>query len=334
MFAKKFVPLYLEEIKFAVLRCGWKVTKLYKHYYFDQERCKRNFILMNQKARQEAPDKVESDFCKLLNNSNFGCDCRNNLDNCVFQPINDKINELRFIKRYHSNLYDKDLRPFITSRVLQEDIDERYNNERQKIKETDILPLKLEVQKIVGMLKTKLLKVLRKVRKKKHRRSHLNDFVDRLNVANKSEKVKSIMDFSDQDSASIRALSVKTNDKVKITTRFMKGKMLMFSKISLRSFVYDIIDIFCFPDEDVKEIYERYKIIKTFIYLILTDTDSCSPQSTFITDLESIISEDEARKFMFDILIMKKDDRLDTSHEFFDQFLCRNKATKKKVGLY
>ena len=51
----------------------------------------------------------------------------------------------------------------------------------------------------------------------------------------------------------------------------MKGKMLMFSKLSLRSFVYDIIDIFCFPDEEVKEIYERHKIIKTFVYLILTD---------------------------------------------------------------
>ena len=68
MLSKKFIPLYLEEIKFAVLRCGWKVTNLYKHYYFDQERCKKNFILMNQKARQEATDKVESDFCKLLNN--------------------------------------------------------------------------------------------------------------------------------------------------------------------------------------------------------------------------------------------------------------------------
>ena len=137
MFAKKFIPLYLEEIKFAVLRCGWKVTKLYKHYYFDQERCKRSFILMNQKAKQEAPDKVESDFCKLLNNANFGYDCRNNLDNCTFQPINNEINELSFIKRYNSNLYDKDLEQFITTRVLQEDIDERFNNERQKIKETD-----------------------------------------------------------------------------------------------------------------------------------------------------------------------------------------------------
>ena len=56
LFAKKIIPLYLEEIKFTVLGCGWKVTKLYKHYYFDQERCKRNFILMNQKGRQEFYD--------------------------------------------------------------------------------------------------------------------------------------------------------------------------------------------------------------------------------------------------------------------------------------
>ena len=92
---------------------------------------------MNQKARQEAGDKVESDFCKLLNNANFGYDCRNNLDNCKFEPINGKINELSFIKRYYSNLYDRNLQPFITLRVLKEEIDKRFNNERQKIKEAD-----------------------------------------------------------------------------------------------------------------------------------------------------------------------------------------------------
>ena len=335
MFAKKFIPLYLEEIKFAVSRCGWKVTKLYKHYYFDQERCKPNFILMNQKARQEAPDKVESDFCKLLNNSNFGYDCRNNHDNCVFQPINDEINELSFIKRYHSNLYDKDLAPFITSRVLQEDIDERYNNERQKIKETDkFFAAKVRSIENRRNAENEALENFKRKEKKQHKKTGLTNFVDRLDVANKNEKVKTIIDFSDQDTASIKALSVKTNDKVKITTRLMKGKMLMFSKLSLKSFVYDIIDIFCFPDEDVKKIYERYKIIKTFVYLILTDTDSCSLQFTFITELESSISEDEARKLIFDILIMKKGKRLDASHEFFDQFLCRNESSKKQVGLY
>ena len=65
--------------------------------------------------------------------------------------------------------------------------------------------------------------------------------------------------------------------------------MSMFSKVSLKRFVYDIIDIFCFPHEDVKEIYDKNKIIKYFVYLILTDTDSCSLQFTFIAELRSKI---------------------------------------------
>ena len=255
---------------------------------------------MNQKARQEAGDKVESDFCKLLNNANFGYDCRNNLDNCTFQPINDEINELSFIKQYHSNLYDKNLQPFITSRVLKEDIDERFNNERQKIEETDkFLATKVRSIENRRNAENEALESFILKEKKHYKKTGLTSYVDRLNVANKNEKVKTIIDFSDQDTASIKALSIKTNDKVKITTRFIKGKMLMFSKISLKSFVYDITDIFCFPDEEVKEIYGRYKIIKTFVYLILTDTDSCSLQFTFITELKSSISEDDARKLIF-----------------------------------
>ena len=48
---KNFIPVYLEELKFFIPRCGWIVTKLYKHYYFEQSRFKRNFIIMNQKSR-------------------------------------------------------------------------------------------------------------------------------------------------------------------------------------------------------------------------------------------------------------------------------------------
>ena len=33
---------------------------------------------MNQKSRQEAKNYIEKDFYKLMNNSNFGYDCRNN----------------------------------------------------------------------------------------------------------------------------------------------------------------------------------------------------------------------------------------------------------------
>ena len=110
--------------------------------------------------------------------------------------------------------------------------------------------------------------------------------------------------------------------------------MLMFSKISLKAFVYDIIDIFSFPDFEVQYIFAQKDIIKCYIYLILTDTDSCSLQFLFLSNLNCRISEDEARDLVFEILIKKLEKRLDTSHEFFEKFKCRNKATKKKVGLY
>ena len=54
LFQKRFQPLYLEHLSFLITRAGWKVTKLYSHYSFEQERFKRNFMLMNQKSGQNA----------------------------------------------------------------------------------------------------------------------------------------------------------------------------------------------------------------------------------------------------------------------------------------
>ena len=110
--------------------------------------------------------------------------------------------------------------------------------------------------------------------------------------------------------------------------------MLMFSKVSLKAFVYDLIDIFCFPDNKVEEIYPRNNVIRCFIYLILTDTDSCSIQFLFINDLKSSITEEKARDLIFDIIILKLGQRLDTSDDFYAKFLCQNKKIKKQVGLY
>ena len=164
---KRCVPIYLEELKFAITRCGWKVTKLYNHYYFEQERYKHDFILTNQKFRQEAESKIESDFWKLLNNSNFGYDCRNNLDNCYLQPIKDERNELSFIRRYYNNLFDKDISQFITSRILEDEITRKFNDERQKLTEDNpFFQLKCVALKIEENLNKRLLIDLSKKRKK------------------------------------------------------------------------------------------------------------------------------------------------------------------------
>ena len=56
----------------------------------------------------------------------------------------------------------------------------------------------------------------------------------------------------------------------------MPGKLLVFVKLSLKSFIYDVIEIFCFPDENVKEIFKKYGIERVEFFHMLTDTDSTS----------------------------------------------------------
>ena len=97
LFKTLFLPMYLEDLAFYIKRDGQKITKIHAHLSFEQSRFKRDFILMNQKSRQLSKNDVEKDFFKLMNNSNFGYDCRNNLYNCKFNPIFDELGEISYI---------------------------------------------------------------------------------------------------------------------------------------------------------------------------------------------------------------------------------------------
>ena len=90
------------------------MTQIHSHLTFEQERFKQKFILMNQKSRQYSKNNVEKEFYKLMNNSNFGFNCRNNLDNCKFVPIFDEYKEITFINRYH-NIFDSKISEFVTA---------------------------------------------------------------------------------------------------------------------------------------------------------------------------------------------------------------------------
>ena len=92
--------MYLEDLVFCIKRAGWKVTKIHSHLTFEQARFKQNFILMNQKSRQQSKNSVEKDFYKLMNNSNFEYNCTNIIDNCRFVPIFDEHKEITFINIY------------------------------------------------------------------------------------------------------------------------------------------------------------------------------------------------------------------------------------------
>ena len=104
----------------------------------------------------------------------------------------------------------------------------------------------------------------------------------------------------------------------------MSGKLLMFTKLSLKSFVCEIIETYCFPNEKTKQIFKKYQIEKVEIYHILTDTDSTSLKSIFISGLESDIPESKYREIILEVVtssdIYKS---FDSSHPFWEIFDAR-----------
>ena len=145
----------------------------------------------------------------------------------------------------------------------------------------------------------------------------MNDYNDRKTKVLRNQKIKSLIDFDEEYSSSIKAIAIEKTTKVNLTTRFLNGKMLMFSKVSIKSFAYDLIDVFMFPNQDVQKIYQKYKINKCYLYQNLTDTDSTSLFFIFICDLNCCIKENDSRNIIFEVMISSKIfDRLELSANF------------------
>ena len=319
LFQKKFLPMYLEDLVFCVKRAGWKVTKIHAHLTFKQKRFKQKFILMNQKLRQESNNSIEKDFYKLMNNSNFGYGCRNNLDNWKFVPIFDEYQEITFLGRYCIR-FDPKVRQFVTSDLLKQDIEAKFNDKLSKLDKQDAFyEIKLQTIKNERLQQIESAERFEQQQKKNKKRMKLIDFVDRKNEAFIDQKVKSLIDFDEEYSASIRSVSIKKNNQVKLTTRILSGKMLMFSKVSIKSFLYDLIDVFMSPNQEIREIYQKYQVEKCYLYQNLTDTDSTSIFFVFICDLNCSVRKEKARNIIFEVLLKSKVfDCLDLSAEFYD----------------
>ena len=113
--------------------------------------------------------------------------------------------------------------------------------------------------------------------------------------------------------------------------------MLMFAKTSIISFVYDMINVFCFPEDNpnIQAICDKHKIEKCFLHQNLTDTDSTSLFFVFICNLNCQLNEKDSRNVIFEVMINSKIfERLELSNEFWSQFNVRDTSTENQVGLY
>ena len=73
-------------------------------------------------------------------------------------------------------------------------------------------------------------------------------------------KNKMLIELNTSDSSAVKQIAVKPQTNVKCTTRFLAGKMIMFAKLSLKSFIYQLAELFMFARETVQAIYKKYQI--------------------------------------------------------------------------
>ena len=78
-----------------------------------------------------------------------------------------------------------------------------------------------------------------KKKKKKRKRLNLVKFSERKNEALRNQKNKSLINFDEEYSNSIKSIAVEQSNKVNLATRFLNGKRLMFSKVSIKSLWFD-----------------------------------------------------------------------------------------------
>ena len=123
-----------------------------------------------------------------------------------------------------------------------------------------------------------------------------------------------VVEFNNRESASIKSFAVKKRNEIKLTTRFMLGKLLMFGKRYLKSFIYDLLETFCFPQKKIVDLNKKYLMEKVQFCHILTDTDSTVLK--FISDPNSDLPDDKFRDITFEVTVTSKIyRRFHTSHD-------------------
>ena len=238
----------MEDLYFLTTRAGWKVTKIYDHYTFKQDTFKWDFVVLNQNARKTAKTSVEKDFYKLLNNNNFGNDCRNDIGNCKLELIDDGLEELKYIKNY--NNFDDEIFEFFSTDLLRENLNNEFQEQIQKLDTNDPYYFSI-LENLTEKYERDLAGVERRKRtlkkKKAQNKNYQNNKIiqkieERIKACDDLRKNRIILEFNNAQSSAIKSIAVKNETNIKCTTRFMS--VLMFTKLSLKSFIYSLLN-FC-----------------------------------------------------------------------------------------
>ena len=163
---------------------------------------------MNQKSRQKAKSSVERDFFKLLNNSHFGIDCRNNIDNCILEPLYNDFTEISYIKKFTTIINEDTFRNFSSPALLREEIIQTFQSKIFALNKDEptyeVRKKYYERQMEEELDGVDLFEKNKKVKKRKFKEidEKITDCLD-------PRKTKMVIEFNDRESDSIKSFAVK-----------------------------------------------------------------------------------------------------------------------------
>ena len=177
---------------------------------------------------------------------------------------------------------------------------------------------------------------------KKRKRTYANskkiDSIEKkITECQDMRKNKMVIEFNNFESSSVKTIAVKSNNNIKCTTRFMSAKLLMYAKLSLKPFIYSLVELLTFPEENpfAQQIYDKYQFERIYCYHVLTDTDSISLQFIIVSDPKSTFPECDVRFILFEIFSRTEiRNRFDKSDDFWKKFDVHMPQNQKVLGLY
>ena len=92
---------------------------------------------MNKNTRKIAKTKFKKDFYKLLNDSNFGNNCKNNIGNCKLELLFDGLDEISYIKKFTNIMQDSRYRELFTIDLLKQQIQAEFNKKTENLDQDD-----------------------------------------------------------------------------------------------------------------------------------------------------------------------------------------------------
>ena len=156
--------------------------------------------------------------------------------------------EISYLEKFTNIMQNIKFREFFSLDLLRENVEHEYTHKKEKLDKSD--PFYFALVERLNQKREEDLESVELFAKKKKRRENSqrrqNTVVDsietKIDGCTDLRKYKMLIEFNGYKSASVKSIAVKSQSSVKCTTRFMSGKLLMFAKLSLKSFLYSLVN--------------------------------------------------------------------------------------------